>query len=389
LEPGGLVYSSVLDLIGWTPLVRLGRVESFFDVGGVELYAKLEMYNPGGSVKDRIALYMLRRAWEEGIITEGSVVIEPTSGNTGIGLAIVSTIMGLRLVVTMPTKMSVEKEAILRAYGAHVIRTPTGVPPEDPLSYYRVAEALRNLIWSIGGRVSDRELRDLVGYIQMLVREGKSRDIAKILESRPQPTPYAYIPNQYYNRYNPLAHYETTAREIWVQTRGSVDYVFAGMGTGGTITGIARYLKEQASKGVRVIGIDPEGSIYHLVKKGVPLKEAMERARPYLVEGIGEDILPDTIDLDLVDDIVVVGDEEAFSMARLLARLEGLLVGGSSGAALYGAIKYLKEKGVRRGVAVVVFPDTGRNYVSKIFSEEWLRRHGIETDYYRVLGGLR
>ena len=380
-------YDNVLDLIGWTPLVKLSRVSSYFNLGGNELYAKLEMFNPGGSVKDRIAVYMLRKAEEERLIAKGAVIIEPTSGNTGIGLALASIVLGYNLVVTMPTKMSTEKELMLKALGAYVIRTPTEVSPDHPLSYYRAAEALRNLVWAKARRISKRELEEMVSYLQRVVNSRDTEEMERILSLDPAPTPYAYIPNQYYNKYNPLAHYETTAREIWIQTGGNVDYIFAGMGTGGTITGIARFFK--AVKGdVKIVGVDPEGSIYHLVKKGMDPSEAQKHARTYKVEGIGEDFLPATIDLSLVDDVVVVGDQEAFSMARLLARLEGILAGGSSGAVLYAAVRYVKEHSIRDSRIVVILPDTGRNYLTKFYNDEWMLSNGFNINDEEVLGDI-
>ncbi len=379
-------YSNILEAIGRTPVVRLDRIAGFFGLEN-ELYAKLELMNPGGSVKDRIALYMVEAAEREGLIRRGAVLVEPTSGNTGIGLALVGNLKGYKVVLVMPRKMSVEKELLLKALGAMVVRTPTEAPPDSPLSYYRVSEAIRNLVWSRGGPVTQGELREIVERVQGMVDRGDEEALRELVEAEVEPTPYAYIPNQYFNMYNPLAHYETTAREIWEQMGGRIDYLFAGIGTGGTITGIARFLKERSN--ARIVGVDPEGSIYHLVKSGISVEEAKKAARPYRVEGIGEDILPATVDLGLVDDVVVVGDQEAFSMARLLARLEGILAGGSSGAALYGAICYLKERGVRGARVVVILPDTGRNYLTKIFSDEWMRENGFETDDEKVLEVLK
>lgn len=343
--------------------------------------------NPGGSVKDRIALYMVEAAEREGVIRRGAVLVEPTSGNTGIGLALVGNVKGYRVVLVMPRKMSVEKELLLKAMGAMVVRTPTEAPPSSPLSYYRVSEALRNLVWSRGGPVSAEELREIVGRVQRMVDEGDEEGLRRLAEMGVEPTPYAYIPNQYFNKYNPLAHYETTAREIWEQMEGMIDYLFAGIGTGGTITGITRFLKERGD--ARIVGVDPVGSIYHLVKSGVPVEEAKRRAHPYMVEGIGEDLLPETVDLSLIDEIVVVDDQRAFSMARLLAKLEGILAGGSSGAALYGAISYLKERGVEGARVLVILPDTGRNYLTKIFDDGWMEENGFETDDEKVLEVLR
>lgn len=383
----GNVYEDVLGLIGNTPLVRLRRIENFFKLS-VQVYAKLEFLNPGGSVKDRIGLYMLNHALEEGLVVPGAVIIEPTSGNTGIGLALVSKVYGFRNVFTMPRKMSVEKELILRAYGGHVIRTPTEVPPRHPLSYYKVSEALRNYLWSLNRRVDDGELAEIVERFQRMVDGEDVENLGRYLELEVEPNPYAYIPNQYYNEYNPLAHYETTGREIWMQMGGKIDILFAGIGTGGTITGVARFLKER-KRDILVVGVDPEGSVYHHLKGGMSIEEALKHVSTYKVEGIGEDLLPDTVDLNIVDDIVVVDDQHSFSMARLVARLEGLLVGGSSGSALYGAIKYVKLNGFRGKDIVVIFPDTGRNYLTKFFDDGWMVENGFDPDDESVLGGLR
>jgi len=381
------VYEDLLGLIGNTPLLRLRRVEEYFNLGN-RLYAKLEFYNPGGSVKDRIGLYMLRHALREGLVVPGAVIIEPTSGNTGIGLAMVSRVYGLKNVFTMPRKMSVEKELILRAYGGYVIRTPTEASPTDPLSYYRVAEAIRNYIWSLGRPVREAELSSITEYFQCLVDNEEHGTIKTYLSMEPMPNPYAYIPNQYHNKYNPYAHYETTGPEIWRQTKGEIDIFVAGIGTGGTITGVAKFLKGMNS-GIIVIGVDPEGSVYHHLRNGSPVEEAIKFSHAYKVEGIGEDLLPDTVDLSLIDDIVIVDDQHSFSMARLLARLEALLVGGSSGSALYGAIKYIKVNGIKGRNIVVIFPDTGRNYLTKYFDDSWMIRNGSDVDDERVLGDLK
>ena len=296
-----------------------------------------------------------------------------------MGLALVAADEGYLTVFTIPDKMSLEKEFLLKALGAFVIRTPTAVAPSNPNSYYKVAEAVRNLIWKKKRPVTREELKEIVEYVQKLVKEEKIDELRAILDEGVEETPYAYIPNQYFNKYNPLAHYESTAREIWKQTKGSINYLFAGIG---------RYIKEKR-RDVKIIGVDPVGSIYNLVKKGMSLEEAVKKAHPYLVEGIGEDILPETVDLNLVDDIVVVNDQEAFAMTRFLARKEGILVGGSSGVALYGTIKYLKENGVKGKRVVIIFPDTGRNYLTKIFNDKWLLENGFETDDEKVLEGLR
>ncbi len=380
------VFDDVIELIGWTPLVRLKKIERYFSVNN-RIYAKLEMFNPGGSVKDRIGLYMLKNAVESGLIKEGCVVIEPTSGNTGIGLAIVSKAYNLKNVFIMPRKMSKEKELILKSLGGYVIRTPTKVSADHPLSYYNVAKALRNYIWSLNKAVSDDLLREIVDAFQNAVDEENIALLKNYLVIEVKPTKYAYIPNQYFNKLNPAAHYETTAREIYLQTGGKVDIVFAGMGTGGTITGVARYLKER--KKVKIVGIDPEGSVYHHLKAGLPIEEAAEFVSTYEVEGIGEDMLPQTIDLNIIDDIVIVDDQHSFSMARIVSKLEGLLIGGSSGSALYGALKYLKDYGIQNKDVVVIFPDTGRNYLTKFYDDEWMISHGFEINDEEILKCLR
>ncbi len=329
------VYDSILETIGWTPLVRLRRIPQGL---ACPIYAKLEFFNPGGSVKDRIGLRIIEAAEREGRLRPGGTIVEATSGNTGVGLAIVAALKGYKTVFVMPDKMSQEKIQLLRAFGARVVITPTAVPPEDPRSYYNVAR--------------------------------------RIVEE----TPNAILANQYHNPENPKAHYLTTGPEIWEQTQGRVTDVVIGMGTGGTITGVARYLKERNPE-IRVVGVDPEGSI---------LKEAWENggvvppgveARPYKVEGIGEDFVPSTLDLSLVDEVIRVDDREAFLMARRLVREEGIFAGGSSGAALAAALKYARDLGPDR-LVVVVFPDTGSRYLSKIFNDAWMREHGfLEGDW--------
>lgn len=329
------VYDSILDTIGWTPLVRLHKVTQGL---ACPVYAKLEFFNPGGSVKDRIGLRIIEAAERAGLLRPGGTIVEATSGNTGVGLAIAAAIKGYKTVFVMPDKMSQEKIQLLRAFGARVVITPTAVPPEDPRSYYNVAK--------------------------------------RIVEE----TPNAILANQYHNPENPQAHYLTTGPEIWEQTRGQVTDVVIGMGTGGTITGVARYLKER-NPDIRIVGVDPEGSI---------LKEAWEHggrippgveARPYKVEGIGEDFIPSTLDLSLVDEVIRVDDRESFLMARRLVREEGIFVGGSSGSAMAAALKYARNLGPDR-LVVVLFPDTGARYLSKIFNDAWMREHGfLEADW--------
>jgi cystathionine beta-synthase len=315
------VLNDFLDAMGHTPLVRLQRVTAGLKP---QVLAKLEMLNPGGSVKDRIGVRMIEAAEREGLLRPGGTIVEPTSGNTGHGLAIAAAIRGYRCIFVMPDKMSQEKVALLRAYGAEVIITPTAVAPESPESYYRVADRLTEEI------------------------------------------PGAFQPNQYFNQENPRAHLETTGPEIWEQTEGGITCLVAGIGTGGTITGVGRYLKEQ-NPDVLVVGADPEGSVFSAPD---------EPARPYLVEGIGEDFWPETFDPKVVDRYVRVSDKDSFLTARAITRREGILVGGSSGTALYAALEVAKELGPD-DVIVVIFPDTGRNYLSKLYSDTWLLQYGF------------
>ncbi len=308
---------SILDLVGNTPLVRLSKVTE-----GLRplILAKLEQLNPGGSVKDRIGLSMLEDAERSGLLRPGGTVIEPTSGNTGHGLAMAAAIKGYKMIFVMPDKMSPEKISLLRAYGAEVVICPTNVDRESPQSYYSVAERL-------------------------------SREI-----------PGGFQPNQYFNPRNPEAHYQTTGPEIWRQTDGKITTFVAGVGTGGTISGVGKYLKEQ-NPAIRVIGADPEGSIFS------------GEIAPYKVEGVGEDFWPGTFDREIVDEFIQVTDRECFVAARKLARQEGILVGGSAGLALHAAIQ-VAVNSKPDDVIVVLLPDTGRNYLSKFFSDEWMRQNG-------------
>lgn len=313
------VLESFLDAMGETPLVRLRHVTR-----GVRptILAKLEMLNPGGSVKDRIGIRMIEAAEREGLLRAGGTIVEPTSGNTGHGLAIAAAIRGYRCIFVMPDKMSQEKVALLRAYGAEVVITPTAVPPESPESYYRVADRLTEEI------------------------------------------PGAFQPNQYFNQENPRTHEETTGPEIWGQTDGRVDAFVAGIGTGGTITGVGRHLKARKPE-VVIVGADPEGSVY-----------SGDEPRPYLVEGIGEDFWPETFDPSVVDRYVRVSDRDSFRLARAITRQEGILVGGSCGTALYAALEVAREMDGDSTI-VVLFPDTGRNYLSKLYSDSWLLQYGL------------
>jgi len=312
------VLDSFLDAVGDTPLVRLSKVTRG---ARATVLAKLEMLNPGGSVKDRIGIRMIEAAERDGLVRPGGTIVEPTSGNTGHGLAIAAAIKGYRCIFVMPDKMSQEKIALLRAYGAEVVITPTAVPPESPESYYRVADRLTEEI------------------------------------------PGAFQPNQYFNQENPNAHYATTGPELWRQTDGRIDALVVGVGTGGTITGTARYLKERKPD-MLVVGADPEGSIFS------------GDVHPYLTEGIGEDFWPETLDRSLVDRWVRVSDRDAFRMARRITREEGILVGGSSGTAVVAALEVARELEEGR-IVVVLLPDTGRNYLSKLYSDSWLLQYGL------------
>jgi cystathionine beta-synthase len=327
------VADSPLDLIGHTPMVRLGRI------GGdlkCDLIAKLETTNPGGSSKDRPALTMVLAAERDGLLGPGSTIIEPTSGNTGVGLAIVAAQRGYKCIFVMSDKMAPEKIDVLRAYGAEVVVCPTAVAPEHPDSYYSTAERLT------------------------------------------KETPNSFRPDQYSNPNNPRAHYETTGPEIYAQTKGRITHFVAGAGTGGTISGVGRYLKEQNPK-IRVIAADPAGSVF-----------SGGAGRPYLTEGVGEDFWPANYDPTLVDEVVAVSDADAFAMARLVTQREGILIGGSGGTAVAAALK-VGEPLDEDAVVVVLIPDSGRGYLSKIFNDEWMSDFGFlrphnEMDAGDVLG---
>jgi cystathionine beta-synthase len=322
------IYDNILQTIGNTPLVRLNQISSDLPT---KLIAKVEFFNPGGSVKDRIGPTIIEDAERSGKLKPGGTIVESTSGNTGVGLAMAAAIKGYRTIFVMPDKMSQEKIRLLRAYGARVVVTPTAVEPDDPRSYYSVANRL--------------------------VEE----------------TPNAILANQYHNPVNPQSHYDSTGPELWRQTAGKITHFIAGMGTGGTITGVGRFLKEQ-NPDVKIIGVDPIGSVlYDLHRTG-----KMPKAESYKVEGIGEDFLPSTTDLSVVDEIVQVNDRESFLMTRRLVREEGIFAGGSCGAAVAGAIKYIRSHNLTEDdVVVVLLPDSGSRYLSKVFDDDWMRENGF------------
>jgi cystathionine beta-synthase len=315
-------FPTVLDLVGETPIVRLDKIGR--DVEPT-LLAKVEYLNPGGSVKDRIGLPMIERAEREGKLRPGGTIVEPTSGNTGVGLAIAATIKGYRCIFVMPDKMSQEKISLLRAYGAEVVICPTAVPPDSPESYYSVSDRLAEEI------------------------------------------PGGFKPDQYSNMANPAAHYDVTGPEIWEQTGGEVDALVISVGTGGTISGVGRYFKERKPE-VLIVGADPEGSVYTAHDE--------RDIHPYLVEGIGKDTWPRTMDPEVVDEWIRVSDRDSFLTARRLAREEGILAGGSSGTSVWAMLRVAERLGPEACV-LTMLADTGRNYLSKFFDDNWLLDHGF------------
>ena len=321
--PGAVIHDSIIETVGNTPLVRLSRIGAGLTP---QLVAKVEALNPGGSIKDRAALAMIEAAEREGLLRPGGTIVEPTSGNTGTGLAMAARLKGYHVIAVMPDKMSKEKIDLLRAYGAEVVVCPTNVEPESPESYYSV---------------SDRLAAEIPG---------------------------AFKPNQYFNPNNPRAHYESTGPEIWEQTGGRITHLVAGVGTGGTISGIGRYLKEQ-NPDIEIIGADPVGSIYSAPSD--------DEIKGYLVEGVGEDFWPETFDRDIVDRWVAVTDKDSFLTTRRLAMEEGILAGGSCGTAMWAALEAAKTIDDPNALVVVVLPDGGRSYLSKIFNDAWMTQYGF------------
>ena len=316
------IADTILDLIGDTPLVKLHKVTAGITA---TVLVKLEYLNPGGSAKDRIAVRIIDAAEREGLLKPGGTIVEPTSGNTGVGLALVAQQRGYTCIFVLPDKVGEDKRNVLTAYGAEIVVTPTSVAPDDPESYYSV---------------SDRLARDIPG---------------------------AFKPNQYFNPNGPLSHYETTGPEIWRDTDGTITHFVAGVGTGGTISGTGRYLREVSKDTVRIIGADPEGSVY-----------SGGTGRPYLVEGVGEDFWPGAYDPDVVHEVIAVSDADSFAMTRRLALEEGILVGGSSGMAVVAALRAAEKLGPNDTI-VVLLPDGGRGYLGKIFNDGWMGRYGFSS----------
>ncbi len=319
---------NVIGAIGNTPLVRLQRLPTR---PSPKIFAKLEFMNPGGSVKDRIAAYLVADAERRHLLKKGGTIIEPTSGNTGVGLAMLAAVRGYKTIFTMPDKVSEEKRALLRAFGAEVVIAPTDLSPSSPEHYVNVAKRLA------------------------------------------KETPDSFMPNQYVNKANPKAHFATTGPEIWRQTKGRVDAFVAGVGTGGTISGAGGFLKRK-KRSLLVVGVEPEGSIFGNLKHGTN-----DPLHPYLVEGIGEDFVPETYDRKVADDIIRVSDADSIAMARRLAVEEGILAGGSSGTAVVGALELAKRR-PRLKLIVAIIPDSGRSYLSKMYNPAWLKEMGLRQD---------
>ena len=333
-------YANVLETIAWTPLIRLNRVTEGIST---PVYGKAEFFNPGGSVKDRIGQPMIERFEREGKLKPGGTIVEGTSGNTGVGLAIAAVLKGYRCIFTMPDKMSSEKVRLLKAFGAEVIITPTAVPPDHPDSYTSMAK-----------RIAEE-------------------------------TPGAVLADQFYNQANPEAHYATTGPELWEQTEGKITHFVAGAGTGGTITGVARYLKEKNPK-VQIVGADPMGSI--LAEMWRSGGKSKPEGAPYKVEGIGQDKVPGTLDLALIDEYQTVSDRDAFTMARRLTREEGLFVGGSAGLIAHAALNVARRLNDPKALVVTVLCDTGERYLSKVFNDEWMRENQMLEGEKATLGQL-
>lgn len=328
------IYDSVVELIGNTPLVKLNRVIQGIVPQDVTVVAKVEYVNPGGSVKDRIAERMIDAAEKDGSLQPGGTIVEPTSGNTGVGLALIAQQRGYKCIFVCPDKVSEDKRNVLKAYGAEVVVCPTAVDPEDPRSYYSVSDRLST-------------------------------------------EPGAWKPDQYSNPNNPRSHYETTGPEIWDQTDGTVTHFVAGVGTGGTISGTGRYLKKVSNGKVKVIGADPEGSVY-----------SGGSGRPYLVEGVGEDFWPTAYDPAIADEIIAVSDKDSFEMTRRMAREEGLLIGGSCGMAVVAALR-VAAKAEPGSLIVVLLPDSGRGYLSKVFNDDWMSAYGfMQADTDQTIGNV-
>jgi cystathionine beta-synthase len=319
------VFNNVLDAIGNTPMVRLNKIPGDLTPN---FFVKLEFLNPAGSVKDRMAKFIIEDAEKKGLLKPGGTIVENSSGNTGSALAMIAAVKGYKCIITMPDKMSDEKRNLMRAFGAEVVITPTDVPADSPESYYSTARRIAS------------------------------------------ETPNSYYPDQYNNQMNIEAHYRTTGPEIWEQTGGNIDVFIAGIGTGGTLSGTARYLKEKKPD-IKVIAVDPEGSVFYEYFKTGKLPEP----HVYQVEGIGDDYLVKAVDFDIIDDIIQVNDKESFLMARRLCQEEGIFAGGSSGAAVSAAVRYAETHNHDQNI-VVILPDSGTRYLSKIFNDEWMRSKG-------------